>query len=190
MARSEPGEGIIGDLILLITGNDERLGETSEHLDTIHIIDRIDGTLIAKAGQSGALLIHQGVGRDMLGMEVDDALDRLQELGEVLSREAEHEVEADVVEMMAEEIGGADGVGGSVSTADGTEGVIIEALYAHADARDAGITPSHYPIGGDILRVHLDGKLAGIGSEVEEPLREALKLRDGDERGGAAADIQ
>ena len=92
--------------------------------------------------------------------------------------------------MMAEELGSSDCVSGGVSAADGTEGIIIEALHAHADARDTGITPSHYPVEGDILGVHLDGKLAGIGGEVEEPAREALELRDGDERGGAAADIQ
>lgn len=67
MARSEAGEGIIRDLILHITGIDESRRDKGEHFDTIHIIDRIDGTLIAEASKCGALLIHQGIGRDMLG---------------------------------------------------------------------------------------------------------------------------
>ncbi len=148
--------------------------------------------------QRWRLVMKQGVGfqrqlimGNVARLQGDGRGDVFPRLLQGLLRQAEHEIEIEIVEAgVVGRFGGANGLAAAVNAADPLQGVVVEALRADGKAVDAQGTEFAKLVRLEGARVGLHGDL-GVGGQVEtgaQAREQFVQGRGGKQAGRAAAD--
>ena len=154
------GEGKVGNLVVLVTGCKEFLSQEFEGAYTLLLVDGGYEALLLHTPQTGALLISEVVGRDMLHTERDGLVKAIGPVVECLAGEAIDEVDADVGEpSLLQAVHGIDGLLGCMSTPYEAQGAVVKGLYAQAYAVDGEGAQPLYVLFGEVVGVGFEGEL-------------------------------
>ena len=192
VAGGVAGAGVVGDFVVGVAGGFEEVEGGEEEVGVL-----VGEFAVLATGEAveefGVFLVVEVVGGDVVGGEVDGAMEGFFPGFEGLTRDGEHQVEVEAVEAgLAEGGEGGGGFGGGVVAAEGGEGGFIPGLDAEADAGDA-VGAEEFGFGrGDGAGVGFEGELGELGAvdEVFEAGEEVVEMGFAKEGGGAAAEVE
>ena len=190
-------KGEIADFVMLIAGREKCVAQKTEVAHATVFADLADLAPAAHLPEGGALLVGEMIGGEMGDVETDGLLKvALPAFGRFAGK-AVDEVDADFAyAVLTQKLDSMDGLLRIVPAANETQRVIVERLYAHADAwlaeRRHGRPYAIDPLGRDVVGVCLDGQL-GQGAELERGGRrgdEAAEQGGGELRRRATTDVK
>ena len=192
MTGGVAGAGVVGDFVVGVAGGFEEVEGGEEEVGVL-----VGEFAVLASGEAveefGVFLVVEVVGGDVVGGEVDGAMEGFFPGVEGLTRDGEHQVEVEAVEAgLAEGGEGGGGFGGGVVAAEGGEGGFIPGLDAEADAGDA-VGAEEFGFGrGDGAGVGFEGEFGELGAvdEVFEAGEEVVEMGFAEEGGGAAAEVE
>ena len=192
VAGGVAGAGVVGDFVVGVAGGFEEVEGGEEEVGVL-----VGVFAVLASGEAveefGVFLVVEVVGGDVVGGEVDGAMEGFFPGVEGLTGDGEHQVEVEAVEAgLAKGGEGGGGFGGGVVAAEGGEGGFVPGLDAEADAGDS-VGAEEFGFGwGDGAGVGFEGELGELREvdEVFETGEEVVEMGFAEESGGAAAEVE
>lgn len=186
------GAGVVGDFVVGVTGGFEEVEGSEEEVGVL-----VGEFAILATGEAfeefSVFLVVEVVSGDVVGGEVDGAVEGFFPGVEGLTRDGEHQVQIEAIEAgLAKGGEGGGGFRGRVVAAEGGEGGFIPSLNAEADAGDAVGAEEFGFSWGDGAGVGFESELGELGEidKVFEASEEVVEMGFAEESGCAAAEVE
>ena len=175
MAGAEARLAEITYLILLIPSSGKSVDEGIVHTATGFIIQSRNRAGFKHASKGCTVLIHQGISRDMLNIELQSIFNVIAPLRHRLARKAEHQINGYIPDSsLSQSLNSRPNLTTVMTTAKKTQTLIGECLYTHRDTVDATLYKQLCQFLRHIIRITLYRHLRS--SEGYKRLKQATEI--------------